>query len=74
MRLGDAERRWPAPRTAYPATLHVGGQDHFYLEGQVAYAIPGEAGDMFVHSSTQHPAEVQHNVAKVLGLPDKART
>jgi xanthine dehydrogenase large subunit len=54
--------------------LHVGGQDHFYLEGQVAYAIPGEDGDMLVHSSTQHPTEVQHTVAKVLGLRDNAVT
>ncbi len=52
----------------------IGGQDHFYLEGQVAAAIPGEDGDMTVLSSTQHPSEVQHLVAKVLGLADHAVT
>ncbi len=54
--------------------LRIGGQDHFYLEGQVALATPGEAGDMSVVSSTQHPSEVQHLVAKTLGLADHAVT
>jgi xanthine dehydrogenase large subunit len=74
MRLGDVGRALAGAPRRLAGTLHVGGQDHFYLEGQVAYAIPREAGDMFVYSSTQHPAEVQHNVAKVLGLPDNAVT
>lgn len=47
--------------------LDIGGQDHFYLETQIAYAVPGEDGDMTVHSSTQHPTEVQHHVAHILG-------
>lgn len=47
----------------------VGGQEHFYLEGQIAYAIPQEQGRLFVHSSTQHPGEVQHWVAHALNLP-----
>ena len=50
--------------------FRVGGQEHFYLEGQVALAIPGEDGDIHVYSSTQHPTEVQHVVARVLDLPD----
>ena len=54
--------------------FRIGGQEHFYLEGQVALAIPGEDGDMVVHSSTQHPSEVQHVVAKVLGLRASAVT
>ena len=48
--------------------FRMGGQEHFYLEGQAALAVPGEDGDMLVHSSTQHPSEVQHVVAHVLGL------
>ena len=47
----------------------MGGQEHFYLEGQVALAVPGEGATMLVHSSTQAPTEVQHLVAKVLGVP-----
>jgi xanthine dehydrogenase large subunit len=50
--------------------LRIGGQEHFYLEGQVAFAVPGEDNDMLVHSSTQHPSEVQHIVARVLGVAD----
>jgi xanthine dehydrogenase large subunit len=54
--------------------LHCGGQDHFYLEGQIALAIPGESSDIQVWSSTQHPTEVQHGVAHLLGLPFNAVT
>ncbi|WP_210490977.1 xanthine dehydrogenase molybdopterin binding subunit [Microvirga antarctica] len=50
--------------------FRVGGQEHFYLEGQIALAIPGEDGDIHVYSSTQHPTEVQHVVARVLAIPD----
>ncbi len=50
-------------------SLGVGGQDHFYLEGQVAAAIPQEDGGMLVHSSTQHPSEVQQIIAHALGVP-----
>jgi xanthine dehydrogenase large subunit len=49
-------------------TLFVGGQEQFYLEGQIAYAIPKEDRGMLVLASTQHPSEMQHVVAKVLGL------
>ncbi|MGQ0565273.1 MAG: xanthine dehydrogenase molybdopterin binding subunit [Gemmobacter sp.] len=57
-----------APRTI-DGSFEVGGQEHFYLEGQVAAAIPGEGGDMLVHSSSQHPTEIQHKVAHALHLP-----
>ena len=46
-----------------------GGQEHFYLESQVAWAEPGEDGTMFVQSSTQHPSEIQAVVAHVLHVP-----
>jgi xanthine dehydrogenase large subunit len=49
-------------------SLTIGGQDHFYLEGQIAVALPQEDGCMLVISSTQHPSEVQHLVAHALGL------
>lgn len=54
--------------------VRCGGQDHFYLEGQIAIAVPGEDRDMQVYSSTQHPTEAQHGVAHVLGLPFAAVT
>ena len=50
-------------------TLRIGGQDHFYLEGQIALASPGEQGDMTILSSTQNPSELQHLVARALGVP-----
>ncbi len=48
--------------------LHIGGQDHFYLETQAAWAEPDGEGGVHVSSSTQHPSEVQTIVAEVLGL------
>src|SRR4051794_11225021 len=54
--------------------LRIGGQEHFYLEGQVSLAIPGEDGDMLVYCSTQHPSECQHLIARVLRIPDVAVT
>ncbi len=51
--------------------LCMGGQDHFYLEGQIAVAFPREDGAMLVHASTQHPTEVQHLVAQALGKSSK---
>ncbi len=54
--------------------MEVGGQDHMYLEGHIAFAIPGEDDDVIVHCSTQHPSEAQHMVAHVLGVPSNAVT
>ena len=55
-------------------TMRSGAQEHFYLEGQVALAIPGEHGAMTIYSSTQHPTEIQHLAAAALGVPDAAVT
>ncbi len=44
-------------------SFRLGGQEHFYLEGQVAYAAPREDGCLHLWSSTQHPTEMQHVVA-----------
>lgn len=49
--------------------LHVGGQEHFYLEGQISLAEPTEDGGIYVRSSSQHPTEVQTLVAEVLAIP-----
>ena len=48
-------------------TFVQGGQEQFYLEGQISYAVPLEDGGMRVHCSTQHPTEMQHVVAHALG-------
>jgi xanthine dehydrogenase large subunit len=46
-------------------------QDQFYLETHIALAVPGENGGLTVHSSTQHPDEVQALVARALGRDAK---
>jgi xanthine dehydrogenase large subunit len=69
---GDASTTITAAPLTVEGSFEVGGQEHFYLEGQVAAAIPGEGGDMVVISSTQHPTEVQHKVAHALHLPMSA--
>jgi xanthine dehydrogenase large subunit len=70
MQRGDADAALAASPLRLSGRIDVGGQEHFYLEGQVAMAVPGEDGDMLVHSSTQHPTEVQHLVARALKLSD----
>lgn len=56
-----------APRVV-KGQLFVGGQEQFYLEGQIAYAIPKEDNGMLVQCSTQHPSEMQHVVAHAIGV------
>ncbi|KUL97147.1 aldehyde oxidase [Bosea sp. WAO] len=71
---GDVAAALTASPRRLKGAMAIGGQDHFYLESQIALAIPGEDGDMLVHSSTQHPSEVQHMVASVLGIGAHAVT
>jgi xanthine dehydrogenase large subunit len=71
---GDAAKAISAAPRRLKGQMRVGGQDHFYLEGQIALALPGEDMDVTVHSSTQHPSEVQHMVAHALGVPSHAVT
>jgi xanthine dehydrogenase large subunit len=58
----------------FDGELAMGGQEHFYLETQASLAWIDESGAMSLHSSTQHPAETQEVVARVLGLPRHAVT
>ena len=68
MRRGDPQAQLRAAPRRLASTVVMGGQDHFYLEGQIAVAMPQEDSGMLVHSSTQHPTEVQSIVAHALGL------
>jgi xanthine dehydrogenase large subunit len=74
MKRGDARRAIARAKRRLTGRLEVGGQEHFYLEGQVALAVPGEDRDMYVLSSTQNPTEIQHVCAAALGIPDAAVT
>jgi xanthine dehydrogenase large subunit len=66
---GDASAAIAAAAHLIEGEMEVGGQEHFYLEGQIAAAVPQEGGDMVIHSSTQHPTEIQHKVAHALHIP-----
>lgn len=69
---GEIENGLAQAEHRISGTMRIGGQDHFYLESHIAMAIPGEDDEVTVFSSTQHPSEVQHMVAHVLGVPSNA--
>ena len=69
---GDAGGALAKAQHTLSGTLEVGGQEHFYLEGQIAYVLPQEQNQWVVYSSTQHPGEVQHWVSHALGIDNHA--
>jgi xanthine dehydrogenase large subunit len=71
---GDVESGLAAAKHRAKGTVTIGGQEHFYLESQIAFAIPGEDDEIYLHMSTQHPTEIQVMVAQVLGVPHAAIT
>jgi xanthine dehydrogenase large subunit len=66
---GTPDTVLPAAKNRLTGSLEIGGQEHFYLEGQAALAQSAEDGGMLIQSSTQHPTEIQHKVADAIGLP-----
>ncbi|WP_426162033.1 xanthine dehydrogenase molybdopterin binding subunit [Pseudoduganella sp. R-31] len=74
MRLtrGEAQAAFERSPNILKGKLHVGGQEQFYLEGQISYAIPREGNGMHVYCSTQHPTEMQHVVSHALHYPSHA--
>lgn len=68
MRRGDADAAIAAAPHRLSGTQVIGGQEQFYLEGQISYALPLEDQGLKLHCSTQHPSEMQHLVAHALGL------
>ena len=74
VRRGEPEAALARSAHRLDGQLEVGGQEHFYLEGQVAYALPLEQDQWWIYSSTQHPGEIQHWVAHALGLENNAVT
>ncbi len=69
---GDAAAAIAAAPHRFKAQYRVGGQEQFYLEGQISYALPAEDHGMTVLCSTQHPSEMQHLVAHALGVASHA--
>ncbi len=74
LKRGDAAEALETAQNRIKGSMRIGGQDHFYLESHIALAVPGEDDDVMVYSSTQHPSEVQHMVAHVLGVSSNAVT
>ena len=68
LKRGDYQAAFEAAPRVVKGQLFVGGQEQFYLEGQIAYAIPKEDNGMLVQCSTQHPSEMQHVVAHAIGV------
>jgi xanthine dehydrogenase large subunit len=71
---GDASAALRRAPHRLEGQFEVGGQEHFYLEGQIAYVLPLEQDQWWVYTSTQHPGEVQHWVSHALGLANHAVT
>ena len=71
---GDIAEGLANAKNRVSGEMRIGGQDHFYLEGHIAFAIPGEDDEVTVFSSTQHPSETQHMVGHVLGVRSNAVT
>ena len=65
---GKVDQALAKSKNKLEGKIIIGGQEHFYLEGQAAFAVAGEDTDIVVHCSTQHPTEIQHKVAMALGL------
>ncbi len=72
VKRGDAAKALANAPHTLSGSFEIGGQEHFYLEGQVAYALPLEQNQWWVYSSTQHPGEIQHWVAHALGIANHA--
>jgi len=72
VRRGDAAAAVTRAPHTISGSLEVGGQEHFYLEGQIAYVLPQEQNQWLVYSSTQHPGEAQHWVSHALGIDNNA--
>jgi xanthine dehydrogenase large subunit len=69
---GDAAAAMAAAPHRFKARFAVGGQEQFYLEGQISLAVPADDHGMNVFCSTQHPSEMQHVVAHALGIASHA--
>ncbi len=69
---GDAAAALAAAPQRLDLQFSLGGQEHFYLEGQISYAQPTENAGLKLWCSTQHPSEMQHLVAHALGRPAHA--
>ena len=68
-KIGNSAAELASAPRRLQGSLHIGGQEHFYLETQISSVMPSEDGGMIVYTSTQNATEVQKLVAEVLGVP-----
>jgi xanthine dehydrogenase large subunit len=68
-KIGNSSAELASAPRRLQGSLHIGGQEHFYLETQISSVMPTEDGGMLVYTSTQNATEVQKLVAEVLGVP-----
>ena len=68
-KIGNSSAELASAPRRLQGSLHIGGQEHFYLETQISSVMPSEDGGMIVYTSTQNATEVQKLVAEVLGVP-----
>jgi len=68
-KIGNSSAELASAPRRLQGSLHIGGQEHFYLETQISSVMPTEDGGMIVYTSTQNATEVQKLVAEVLGVP-----
>ena len=68
LRRGDAQQAMQSAKHQLQGEISIGGQEQFYLEGQISYAAPREDGCIHLWCSTQHPTEMQQVVAHCLNL------
>ncbi len=64
---GDVDKAFASAAHIVEGEISIGAQEHFYLEPQGSFVVPGE--EMEVFASTQNPSHTQHAVADVLGFP-----
>ncbi len=74
LQRGDAALEMDVAPRRLTGSMRIGGQEHFYLEGHIAMAVPGEDDEVTVWSSTQHPSEIQHIVSHIMQVPSNAVT
>jgi len=74
IKRGNAQKAILASKNLLKGNFTTGSQEHFYLEGQVAFTIPKEDNELLVYSSTQHPSETQQIISKMLNQKSNSVT
>jgi len=66
---GDVETALKAAKHTFSGSIETSGQEHFYMETQRCWAVPGEGDMLTLYAATQSTMEVQEVVSHLLGIP-----